>query len=90
MALVSPHKGLVTHPLLEFRRAWNKATKGEKQSFDFEPWKEDLFSFLHLVSNSGSCVDIHNPGRATHCTCMQDLDFENEEEQEAIVSYLFR
>jgi hypothetical protein len=45
-------------------------------------------SFLDLLSNSGSCIDMYNPNHTTRCNCMAELDFANEEEQEAVFNYL--
>ena len=91
MALVSPVKKKdKRHPLNEFRKEWQRCPKKQQDSFDFEPWREELESFIHLLANSGACEDIHNPGRRINCTCLQDLDFSDEEEQEAIFDYLFQ
>jgi hypothetical protein len=89
-ALVSPQKEHLQHPLLELCKAWNSCSKKEKAEFDSEPWKREFESFLDVLCNSGSCVDMNNPSRTINCHCMTELDFANEEEQEAIVNYLFR
>jgi hypothetical protein len=86
-ALVSPQKGHVQHPVTELRRAWNASTKKEKEEFDLGPWREVFESFFDLLSNSGCCVDMYNPRLTTRCTCMQQLDFADEEEQEAVFNY---
>ena len=90
MALVSPQKEHLQHPLLELRKAWQHASKKEKETFDLEPWKEEFACFLDVLCNSGACKSLNNPGRTINCHCMANLDFANEEEQNAIFDYLFR
>jgi hypothetical protein len=90
MALVSPQEHHLQHPLLELRKAWNESTKKEKESFDLGPWKEEFASFLDVICNSGPCTDLHNPRRRINCNCMEELDFADEEEEDAIFRYLSR
>jgi hypothetical protein len=90
MALVSPQKEHLQHPLLELRRAWQKATKVERETFDLAPWKEEFACFLDVLCNSGPCTSLHNPGRQINCNCMSELDFVDDNEQDAIFSYLCR
>ena len=90
LPLVSPQKEHLQHPLLELRRAWNKTKKQEKVDFDFEPWKVELECFLDVLTNSGACTDIHNPGRQINCQCLAELDFKDEEERDNVFDYLFR
>jgi hypothetical protein len=58
VALVSPQKEHVQHPLTKLQRAWNASTKKEKGEFDLEPWREVFELFLDLLLNSGCCVDM--------------------------------
>jgi hypothetical protein len=90
VALVSPQKEHLQHPLLELR-AWQCARKKDRETFDLEPWKEEFACFFYVLCNSGACNSLHNPGRSINCHCMvANLDFANEEEQDAIFNYLCR
>jgi hypothetical protein len=81
-ALISLKKEHLKHPLLELRKAWQRASKKkDRETFDLEPWKEELACFLDVLCNSGACKSLYNPGgRSINCHCMANLDFANEEE----------
>ena len=89
MALVSPAKGSIRSPVVDLHSCWMEARKGERASFDFAPWKDDIEEFLTMMMNSGPCIDLHHHARVTMCLCMEELrDAITEEEKNEVVEYL--
>jgi hypothetical protein len=69
----------VKHPVSELWAEWKSSNKKQKSNFDFEAHKERFTSYLQELAAEPHCLDVFTNGREMACTCMKDLNMEDDQ-----------
>jgi hypothetical protein len=78
------------HPVSVLWGQWKGTSKKEKATFDFEPHRDGFSSYIKELVAEPHCLDVFVTGRERKCTCMHDLNLEDGNELERVVSALMK